>query len=76
MSPPTLLTGSCRRPHSLTGAHVCSLRVGYQTSQFLKFVCNMLPRAVYASGKASSAAGLTAAVTRDEVCALFLALQP
>ena len=26
----------------------------------------MLPRAVYASGKASSAAGLTATVTRDE----------
>ena len=35
-------------------------------SQFLKFVCSMLPRAVYASGKASSAAGLTAAVTKDE----------
>merc|ERR1719271_2377003 len=35
-------------------------------SQFLKFVCSMLPRAVYASGKASSAAGLTATVTRDE----------
>lgn len=35
-------------------------------SQFLKFVCNMLPRAVYSSGKASSAAGLTATVTRDE----------
>ena len=35
-------------------------------SQFLKFVCSMLPRAVYSSGKASSAAGLTASVTRDE----------
>ena len=35
-------------------------------SQFLKFVCSMLPRAVYSSGKASSAAGLTATVTRDE----------
>ena len=35
-------------------------------SQFLKFVCSMLPRAVYASGKSSSAAGLTATVTRDE----------
>ena len=26
-------------------------------SQFLKFVCSIVPRAVYASGKASSAAG-------------------
>ncbi|KAJ7167525.1 MCM2/3/5 family-domain-containing protein [Mycena filopes] len=31
-------------------------------SQFLKYVCSFLPRAVYTSGKASSAAGLTAAV--------------
>lgn len=35
-------------------------------SQFLKQVANMSPRAVYTSGKASSAAGLTAAVVRDE----------
>lgn len=35
-------------------------------SQFLKYVCGILPRAVYTSGKASSAAGLTAAVVRDE----------
>ncbi|KAJ9096354.1 hypothetical protein QFC21_005175 [Naganishia friedmannii] len=35
-------------------------------SQFLKYVCGFLPRAVYTSGKASSAAGLTAAVVRDE----------
>ncbi|KAG8460942.1 hypothetical protein KFE25_010693 [Diacronema lutheri] len=35
-------------------------------SQFLKYVCSILPRAVYASGKASTAAGLTASVTRDE----------
>ncbi|WBW72521.1 MCM complex subunit Mcm6 [Schizosaccharomyces osmophilus] len=35
-------------------------------SQFLKYVCNFLPRAVYTSGKASSAAGLTAAVVKDE----------
>merc|ERR1719197_311299 len=34
-------------------------------SQFLKFTSTFLPRAVYASGKSSSAAGLTAAVTRD-----------
>uniref|UniRef100_A0A8D9E5A3 DNA replication licensing factor MCM6 n=2 Tax=Cacopsylla melanoneura TaxID=428564 RepID=A0A8D9E5A3_9HEMI len=35
-------------------------------SQFLKQVASMSPRAVYTSGKASSAAGLTAAVVRDE----------
>jgi len=35
-------------------------------SQFLKQVSEFTPRAVYTSGKASSAAGLTAAVVRDE----------
>lgn len=35
-------------------------------SQFLKYVCGFAPRSVYTSGKASSAAGLTAAVVRDE----------
>ncbi|CAG8448811.1 7442_t:CDS:10 [Ambispora gerdemannii] len=35
-------------------------------SQFLKYVCSIHPRAVYTSGKASSAAGLTAAVVKDE----------
>jgi DNA replication licensing factor MCM6 len=36
-------------------------------SQFLKFVHGFLPdRCVYTSGKAASAAGLTAAVTRDQ----------
>jgi len=35
-------------------------------SQFLKMVADFSPRAVYTSGKASSAAGLTAAVVRDE----------
>jgi MoxR-like ATPase len=34
-------------------------------SQFLKYVCEFNPRAVYTSGKASSAAGLTASVGRD-----------
>nr|WCZ58495.1 DNA replication licensing factor MCM6 [Andalucia godoyi] len=34
-------------------------------SQFLKYVVSFLPRAVYTSGKASSAAGLTASVVRD-----------
>ncbi|ODV92840.1 hypothetical protein CANCADRAFT_23657 [Tortispora caseinolytica NRRL Y-17796] len=35
-------------------------------SQFLKYVCSFLPRSIYTSGKASSAAGLTAAVVKDE----------
>merc|ERR1712168_688522 len=35
-------------------------------SQFLKQVSDFSPRAVYTSGKVSSAAGLTAAVVRDE----------
>ncbi|KRW99547.1 P-loop containing nucleoside triphosphate hydrolase [Pseudocohnilembus persalinus] len=34
-------------------------------SQFLKYVSNFLPRSVYTSGKASTAAGLTASVQRD-----------
>eukprot|EP00002_Diphylleia_rotans_P023511 TRINITY_DN4627_c0_g1_i4.p1 TRINITY_DN4627_c0_g1~~TRINITY_DN4627_c0_g1_i4.p1 ORF type:complete len:471 (+),score=108.16 TRINITY_DN4627_c0_g1_i4:1218-2630(+) len=34
-------------------------------SQFLKYVVNFLPRAVYTSGKSASAAGLTASVMRD-----------
>ena len=33
-------------------------------SQILKYVSSFLPRAVYTSGKASSAAGLTASVVR------------
>eukprot|EP00842_Homolaphlyctis_polyrhiza_P006142 jgi/Hompol1/6529/HPOL_003647-RA len=35
-------------------------------SQFLKYVSNFMPRAIYTSGKASSAAGLTASVVKDE----------
>ncbi|KAJ2759935.1 MCM DNA helicase complex subunit mcm6, partial [Coemansia nantahalensis] len=35
-------------------------------SQFLKYVAGFLPRAVFTSGKASSAAGLTASVVRDD----------
>ncbi|KAF6004352.1 hypothetical protein CCYA_CCYA02G0764 [Cyanidiococcus yangmingshanensis] len=34
-------------------------------SQFLKFVYNLMPRTVYTSGRASSAAGLTASVLKD-----------
>lgn len=35
-------------------------------SQFLKCVNNFVPRSVYTNGKTTSAAGLTASVTRDE----------
>lgn len=35
-------------------------------SQFLKYVAAFMPRSVYTSGKTSTAAGLTASVTRDE----------
>ena len=34
-------------------------------SQFLKYICSFLPRSIYTSGKASSAAGLTASVLKD-----------
>jgi DNA replication licensing factor MCM6 len=34
-------------------------------SQFLKWTASCLPRAIYTSGKSSTAAGLTASVTRD-----------
>jgi len=34
-------------------------------SQFLKYVCQLIPKAVYTSGKGSSAAGLTAGISRD-----------
>jgi len=41
-------------------------------SQFLKMVADFCPRAVYTSGKASTAAGLTAAVVRDEESGEFV----
>lgn len=37
-----------------------------QTNCICRYICSFLPRAVYTSGKASSAAGLTAAVVKDE----------
>ncbi|KAI9504356.1 MCM DNA helicase complex subunit mcm6 [Coemansia spiralis] len=39
---------------------------GTSKSQFLKYVAGFLPRAVFTSGKASSAAGLTASVVKDD----------
>jgi len=41
-------------------------------SQFLKYICRFLPRAVYTSGKASTAAGLTAAVRKDRETGEFV----
>ncbi len=35
-------------------------------SQFLKYVSGFMPQAIYTSGKASTAAGLTASVVKDE----------
>ena len=35
-------------------------------SQFLRTIAEFMPRSVYTSGKSSSAAGLTAAVVKDE----------
>lgn len=37
-------------------------------SQILKYVASFLPRAVYTSGKSSSAAGLTASVVKVRAC--------
>ena len=41
------------------------LNTGTAKSQCLKFTNSILPRSVYTSGKASSAAGLTAAIAKD-----------
>jgi hypothetical protein len=35
------------------------------TISFSRYICSLHPRAVYTSGKASSAAGLTASVVKD-----------
>lgn len=45
---------------------------GTAKSQLLKFVERVAPIAVYTSGKGSSAAGLTASVTRDPVSVSYL----
>lgn len=42
-------------------------------SQILKYVANFLPRAVYTSGKSSSAAGLTASVVKVGINQAFAA---
>eukprot|EP01105_Mastigella_eilhardi_P012082 TRINITY_DN2780_c0_g1_i2.p1 TRINITY_DN2780_c0_g1~~TRINITY_DN2780_c0_g1_i2.p1 ORF type:complete len:709 (-),score=192.76 TRINITY_DN2780_c0_g1_i2:873-2750(-) len=35
-------------------------------SQFLKYVCSLMPRSIFTSGRASTASGLTATVVRDD----------
>ncbi len=46
---------------------LCNLpQVSSLTAFLPRYICSFLPRAVYTSGKASSAAGLTAAVVKDE----------
>ena len=45
---------------------------GTAKSQLLKFVEKVAPIAVYTSGKGSSAAGLTASVSRDPVSRNFI----
>ncbi|KOX74494.1 DNA replication licensing factor Mcm6 [Melipona quadrifasciata] len=61
--PKTTLEGT-----SLRGDINCCLVGDPSTakSQFLKSVADITPRSIYTSGKASTAAGLTAAVVRDE----------
>ncbi|MEM4728394.1 MAG: minichromosome maintenance protein MCM [Thermoplasmata archaeon] len=39
---------------------------GTAKSQLLRYIANLVPRGIYASGKATSAAGLTAAAVHDE----------
>lgn len=39
---------------------------GTAKSQLLRYIANLAPRGIYASGKSTSAAGLTAAAVRDE----------
>lgn len=39
---------------------------GVAKSQLLKFISHITPRGIYTTGKGSTGAGLTAAITRDD----------
>eukprot|EP00088_Acartia_fossae_P023653 TRINITY_DN2467_c0_g1_i13.p1 TRINITY_DN2467_c0_g1~~TRINITY_DN2467_c0_g1_i13.p1 ORF type:complete len:815 (-),score=325.70 TRINITY_DN2467_c0_g1_i13:527-2971(-) len=72
-----LFGGVPKRSHDKTGLrgdiNVCIVGdPSTAKSQFLKIIAEFSPRAVYTSGKASSAAGLTAAVVRDEESGEFV----
>jgi len=72
-----LFGGVPKRSHDKTGLrgdiNVCIVGdPSCAKSQFLKIIAAFSPRAVYTSGKASSAAGLTAAVVRDEESGEFV----
>jgi len=58
----------CRRSvdEQISILEVSQLSLTLVYKLILRYVCGFLPRAVYTSGKASSAAGLTAAVVKDE----------
>ncbi|XP_037789719.1 DNA replication licensing factor Mcm5-like [Penaeus monodon] len=74
----TLLFGGSRKrlPDGLTRRGDINVLLlgdpGTAKSQLLKFVERVAPIAVYTSGKGSSAAGLTASVTRDPVTRNFV----
>ncbi|XP_076060472.1 minichromosome maintenance 5 [Oratosquilla oratoria] len=74
----TLLFGGSRKrmPDGLTRRGDINVLLlgdpGTAKSQLLKFVEKVAPIAVYTSGKGSSAAGLTASVTRDPVSRNFV----
>ena len=44
---------------------------GVSKSQLLSYVNKLAPRGMYTSGRGSSAVGLTAYVSKDQVCALL-----
>eukprot|EP00747_Dinoflagellata_sp_TGD_P138617 gnl/TRDRNA2_/TRDRNA2_175796_c0_seq1.p1 gnl/TRDRNA2_/TRDRNA2_175796_c0~~gnl/TRDRNA2_/TRDRNA2_175796_c0_seq1.p1 ORF type:complete len:699 (-),score=-36.62 gnl/TRDRNA2_/TRDRNA2_175796_c0_seq1:48-2144(-) len=48
--------------------HICLMGdPGVAKSQFLKYISNLIPRALYTNGRSSSSVGLTAAIAQDPV---------